>query len=210
MKDYLELKNGSYYVKKDFDFHLPKRCVINIAIAPIALLFGKIYTDKVAFDLIQCNATPTAPYSYEEKEDRYILHYKVGNMFCHEKMTMTINNLEVLFKIFSFGQVLEDMEYMNVFQGLMNAVNNNAALDVPVYFYEYTVAALIRDSKDTSKMLRQTDPTGSFRSLSISQINMRGDSFVAVTSVDPETMIISAMNSNKDAAESPSKKTFLM
>lgn len=209
--DYIELrKDEHYYVKKEFDFHLPKRCVTDIKIEPVMLMFGKIYADGVAFDVVQANSTKTQPYSYEEKPDRYILHFKVGDMFCANNMVMTINNVEIIYKVLSFGQVLEDMEYLSVYDALMNCIQNNAELDVPIYFYEYTIAALMRDAKDTSKMVRQTDPLGSFKSLSISQINMRADTFVAVTTTDPETMIISALNERKDAAESPAKKTFLM
>ena len=211
MKDYITLKDGKYITIKDFDLHVPKRCVEDIKVSPVVVLFGKIYTsDNKAFDLIQFNATPTRFSTYEEASDRYILHYKEGDMFCMEKLVMTISNVEVIFNILSFGQVLPDMEYESVYHALMNSVNNNAKLDVPVYFYEYTVAALIRDAKDTSKPIRQTNPNGPFRNCSISQINMSGDAFVAVTSVDPETMIISAMNASKDAAKSPAQKTFLL
>lgn len=211
MKDYISIKDGAYYCTKDFDLHVPKRCVESIDVSPIVVLFGKIYTsDGKAFDLTQFNATPTRFSTYDEEPDRYILHYKSGDMFCKEKLVMTISNVEVVFNILSFGQVLPDMEYENVYHSLINCINNNATLDVPIYFYEYTIAALIRDAKDTSKMLRQTDPNGEFRNCSISQINMSGDAFVAVTSVDPETMIIAAMNASKDAAPSPSEKTFFL
>lgn len=211
MNAYINLKDDVYVVKKEFEFHVPKRCVSNIATNPIVFMFGKVYGDKKdAFDVIQCMSTPSTPYSYEERDDRYVLQYKVGDMFCHKTLTMTIANVEIIYKLLSMGQVLEDMEYENVYYGLMNTINNNAKLDVPVYFYEYTIAALLRDAKDTSKMLRQTNIHNSFKSLSINQINMRGDAFVAVTSVDPETMIVSAMNASKDAATSPAKATFLM
>ena len=82
-------------------------------------------------------------------------------------------------------------------------------LDVPLYYYEYMIAVLLADRKDKSKQARFRD-INHFTSLSIKQINTRAETFVALTTNDLDTMIISSLNEKKDALESPDKKVFLM
>lgn len=210
-KDYLRLdtKDANFYVIEPFEFHTPKKCVVNIHTEPVVMLFGKIYSPKDAFDVTQCISTKTKFSSYIEEEDRYRLIYEKGDIFASNNMIESISNQEIINNLFLQGQILEDMEYQNVYRAYMNASRENMELDVPLYYYEYMIAILLADRKDKSKQARFND-INHFASLSIKQINTRAETFVALTTNDLDTMIISSLNEKKDALESPDKKVFLM
>ena len=210
-KEYIKFndKDDNWYVVKPFFFHTPKRCLVDPYTNPIVMLFGKIYAGSDVFDVIQCISTKTKFTRFREEDDRYIIEYNPGDLFCSNNMASSISNQEMMNTLFTQGQILEDMEYQHVYDALMNASRNNVPIKVPDYFYEYTVAAMLRDTKDKSKMVRLTNPEH-FLSLSVKQINMRADSFTALTTNDIETMIVTSLNEKKDAPTTPIKKTFLM
>ena len=210
-KDYLKLdtKDANFYVQEPFEFHTPKKCVLNIHTEPVVMLFGKIYSSKDTFDVTQCISTKTKFTKYIEEADRYRLIYEKGDIFASNNMIESISNQEIINNLFLQGQILEDMEYQNVYRAYMNASYENTELDVPLYYYEYMIAVLLADRQDKSKQARFRD-INHFASLSIKQINTRADTFVALTTNDLDTMIISALNEKKDALESPDKKVFLM
>ena len=167
-KEYIKFndKDDNWYVVKPFLFHTPKRCLVDPYTNPIVMLFGKIYAGADTFDVIQCISSKTKFTRFREEDDRYIIEYNPGDLFCSNNMTSSISNQEMMNTLFTQGQILEEM-------------------------------------------VRLTNPEH-FLSLSVKQINMRADSFTALTTNDIETMIVSSLNEKKDAPTTPIKKTFLM
>lgn len=215
MDRYIKLneKDGNYYVIKPFSFHVAKRCVQDLKTEPVVCLFGKIYTsDGKAFDVTEVIATPSRPYSTEEEDDRYILNYIVGDMFSTKSRVKTINNVEIFYKLLLGGQMLPDLEYESIFEAMQNVIKNNAELDVPPDFYEYSIATFIRDASDPTKQLRLVGIDKPFKSISINQALLRSDTFTAVTSRDPETMLVASI-ANEDSETGdmgPIEKIFRM
>lgn len=216
MKNYIKYddKTDSYVCTKPFSLHVAKNCVQNLKTAPIVMLFGKIYTeDGKAFDVTECVATSSNPYSTNEEKDRYILNYVVGDMFSSKSRVKTINNVEIFFKMLLGGQILPDMEYQSIYDGMQNVTANNAELSVPADFYEYSVATFIRDAKDPTKQLRLTGVDKPFKSVSINQTLLRTNTYTAMTSKDPETMLVSTIaNNDPNSVDeiTPIEKTFRM